>query len=246
MIELENVFRTYKKGRETVRALDGVSLRIDEGEMVAITGPSGSGKSTLMNIIGCMDSPDKGAYKMHGKAVPRFGGRARLLRSRRIGFIFQDFNLISNMDALANVELPLRIASMPRRERRARALEALSSVELSDRVHHLPKELSGGQKQRVAIARIIAADREIIVADEPTGNLDGKSGRGIIDILKKMNACGKTVLVITHDMALAREMPRVISMENGKIVSDIKTGEMCEHAKTGQGQLLLGHCSDGA
>ena len=218
MIELDNVSKIYRRGNERVYALRGVSTKIAKGEMVAVSGPSGSGKSTLMNIIGCIDTATSGIYKLGGVTVSRLGGKkVAELRRDVIGFIFQDFNLISHLDARKNVELPLMFSRFSAKERHYRAEKALDMVGLSDRMKHLPSQLSGGQMQRVAIARVIASDAEVIVADEPTGNLDVASAKSVIDILKKMNSEGKTVIIITHDPETADSMPRKVLIENGQL-----------------------------
>lgn len=218
MIELNNVSKIYKRGADRIYALRGVNVNIDRGEMVAVTGPSGSGKSTLMNIIGCIDTPSAGIYKLGGITVSRLGGRKVIeLRRDIIGFIFQDFNLIPHLDARKNVELPLMFSRLSAKERRYRAEQALEMVGLTDRMKHLPAELSGGQMQRVAIARVIASDTQVVVADEPTGNLDVASAKTVIDILRQMNKNGKTVILITHDPETADSMPRKVMIENGQI-----------------------------
>ena len=218
MIELNNISKIYRRGSERVYALNGVTANIRKGEMVAVTGPSGSGKSTLMNIIGCIDTATSGVYKLGGVTVSRLGGKKVIaLRRDVIGFIFQDFNLIPHLDARKNVELPLMFSNFSAKERKYRAEKALEMVGLSDRIRHLPNELSGGQMQRVAIARVIASDAQVIVADEPTGNLDVASAKTVIDILKKMNSDGKTVILITHDPETANSMPRKVFIENGQI-----------------------------
>jgi putative ABC transport system ATP-binding protein len=218
MIELNDISKIYRRGSDRIYALKSVTVSIGKGEMVSVSGPSGSGKSTLMNIIGCIDTPTSGIYKLGGVKVSRLG-RKKVVELRRdvIGFIFQDFNLISHFDARKNVELPLMFSNLSAKERRYRAENALEMVGLSERMKHYPSELSGGQMQRVAIARVIASDAQVIVADEPTGNLDVASAKTVIDILRKMNSVGKTVIIITHDPATADSMPRKIMIENGQI-----------------------------
>ena len=201
LIDIKNVSKIYNPGENEVRALDNVSLQVDEGEYVSIVGQSGSGKSTLMNILGCLDIPSSG-------------------RNKTIGFIFQGFNLVSNLSALENVELPLLYRRMGREERQAIALDALHRVGLSERVDHLPSQMSGGQQQRVAIARAIAARPPIILADEPTGNLDSRSGETVMEILRELHAEGKTVILITHDNAIADSVDRTIRILDGRIVED--------------------------
>ncbi len=235
MIELNNVSKIYRRGADRIYALRGVNVNIGKGEMVAVTGPSGSGKSTLMNIIGCIDSPTTGVYKLGGVTVSRLGGKkVTELRRDVIGFIFQDFNLIPHLDARKNVELPLMFSRLSAKERRYRAEQALEMVGLADRMKHLPAELSGGQMQRVAIARVIASDTQVVVADEPTGNLDVVSAKMIIDILWQMNKNGKTIILITHDPETADSMPRKVLIENGEI---IQTGDKY-NAEKRQDQLL--------
>ncbi len=221
MINLTEIRKTYWMGTNEVRALDGVTLTIDEREFVAIIGPSGSGKSTLMNIIGCLDAADSGVYLLDGQDVSCISDRQlAIVRNRKIGFIFQQFNLLPKLTAYENVELPLIYQGLGRQERRKRAEEALMSVGLSDRMHHRPSELSGGQQQRVAIARALATHPALLLADEPTGNLDSKSGREIIGLLKELHSRGNTIVLITHDPSVAAEAPRSVRISDGKIVED--------------------------
>ncbi len=205
-------------GAETVAALDGVSLEVRDGEFVAIVGPSGSGKSTLMNIIGCLDAADSGEYELDGKPIGKYSERqlARV-RNKSIGFIFQGFNLLPKLNALENVELPLVYQNLPHSARRKLAMEALSQVGLDDRVKHRPSELSGGQQQRVAVARALATKPSIILADEPTGNLDSHTGKEIIELFKELNAKGNTIVLITHDPTIAAQAQRRIHIEDGRI-----------------------------
>ena len=220
MINLQSVTKTYQMGNVEVKALDGVSLSIQQGEMVAIMGPSGSGKSTLMNIVGCLDVPTSGKYFLESDEVGSMNdNRLAEIRNRKIGFIFQTYNLLPRLTALANVELPLLYGSS--QDRRRRALEALEKVGLGDRIHHRPTELSGGQQQRVGIARALVKEPAILLADEPTGNLDSQSSKEIIDILQGLNREeGITVLVVTHEADIAGHTRRVVSMLDGVVVKD--------------------------
>ena len=220
MIELSGVTKLYQIGTIDVTALDGVSLSIQSGEMVAIMGPSGSGKSTLMNIIGCLDVPTSGAYELEGRQVGALSGnRLAEIRNNKIGFVFQTYNLLPRLTALRNVELPLLYGSGG--DRRSRALEALERVGLADRTGHRPAELSGGQQQRVGIARALVKDPAILLADEPTGNLDSRSSAEIIDILKGLNRDeGRTIVIVTHETEVASQAHRVVTMRDGKVVSD--------------------------
>jgi putative ABC transport system ATP-binding protein len=223
LIKVNNIYKTYELDGKKINALNGVSLDIMHGEFTAIEGPSGSGKSTLMNILGCLDTPTSGTYFLDGEDVS--GMREKKLtriRNRTIGFIFQSFNLISGCSALENVELPLIYRKVDKAKRRRMAEEALERVGLSDRMHHLPAQMSGGQQQRVAIARAIAAKPPIILADEPTGNLDPESGRAVMDILRELNKEGKTVILITHDRKIAFSAGRIIRLEAGRIAESEK------------------------
>lgn len=221
LIEVRDVYKIYNPGENQVNALDGVSITIDEGEFVAIIGQSGSGKSTLMNMLGLLDTPTRGEYYINGKLVDDLtDDQMSVIRNEEIGFIFQGFNLISSLSALENVELPLVYRGMPKQERREISQQALERVGLGSRIHHLPAEMSGGQQQRVAVARAIAAKPPVILADEPTGNLDTKSTKEVMAILHELKDEGRTVIVITHDNEIAEEAERVIRIRDGKVVED--------------------------
>lgn len=221
LIEVKNVYKIYNPGENQVNALDGVSLAIDEGEFVAIIGQSGSGKSTLMNMLGFLDVPTSGEYYINGKhAEDLTDDEMSEIRNVEIGFIFQGFNLISSLTALENVELPLVYRGMSKSERREKSIDALKKVGLEKRMNHLPAALSGGQQQRVAVARAIAAAPPVILADEPTGNLDTKSTKEVMKILHDLKDEGRTVIVITHDNEIAEQAERVIRIRDGKIVED--------------------------
>jgi putative ABC transport system ATP-binding protein len=221
VIDLHDITRTYVMGDNVVRALRGVSLRVERGESVAIMGPSGSGKSTLMNTLGCLDRPTSGSYLLLGEDISTLS-KAELahVRGRRIGFVFQSFNLLSRTSALENVELPLLYAGLSGRERHRRARAALERVGLGDRLDHIPSQLSGGQQQRVAIARALVADPEVIMADEPTGNLDSRTSVEIMAILQSLVATGITVVLVTHEPDIATHAARVIVLKDGVIVED--------------------------
>jgi putative ABC transport system ATP-binding protein len=227
LIEITDVSKTYDMGAEAqVRALDSVSISIRPGEYVAIMGPSGSGKSTLMNLIGCLDTPSAGSYKLKGREIASMGDdELAHIRNREIGFIFQTFNLLPRTDALQNVELPLIYSGIPRRERHERAKKALESVGLGDRMHHRPNEMSGGQRQRVAIARALVNQPSILLADEPTGNLDSKTGDEIMEVVDKLHAAGNTIILVTHEEDLALRAARVVRLRDGRIVSDVRNAE---------------------
>ncbi|MFG1909846.1 ABC transporter ATP-binding protein [Kribbella sp. NPDC048928] len=221
LIEIRDVTKTYGHGETAVHALQGVSLRIEAGEYVAVMGSSGSGKSTLMNILGCLDVPTRGEYWLDGSDVARLSeDQQALVRGRKIGFIFQSFNLIPRTTALANVELPLTYAHLRRAERRQRANRALQLVGLADRTGHRPNQLSGGQQQRVAIARALATGPRILLADEPTGNLDAHSTDEVLQMFDQLHAEGRTIIVITHEHEVAAHARRLVQVSDGRIVSD--------------------------
>ncbi len=223
VIALQNVTKTYRMGDIEVNALRGVSLTVNPGEFVAIMGASGSGKSTMMNIIGCLDIPSRGRYWLDGVDVRKLDeATLARVRNRKIGFIFQSFNLIPRTSALANVELPLTYAGVKGKQRRARALAALDEVGLGDRLHHLPSELSGGQQQRVAVARAIASNPALILADEPTGNLDTAATNEVMGIFARLNAEGRTVVLITHEPEVAAGAGRVVRLRDGLITEDFR------------------------
>ncbi len=222
LIEIRNMYKIYNPGENEVHALDGVDINIDEGEFVAIIGQSGSGKSTLMNMLGLLDVPTSGTYILHGKDVSGLDDDTLSdIRNKEIGFIFQGYNLIPSLTAQANVELPLVYRGMPAEERHSLAQAALERVGLDERITHLPSEMSGGQQQRVAIARAVAARPPIILADEPTGNLDSHSGAEVMRILTELNDEGRTVILITHDNDIAASAKRNIRFQDGKIIADI-------------------------
>lgn len=223
LIEVSDMYKIYNPGENEVRALDGVSLSVDEGEFVAIIGHSGSGKSTLMNMLGCLDVPTNGTYILNGRDVSDLSDdELSEVRNNYIGFIFQGFNLIPNLNALENVELPLIYRKVDKATRRKFAKEALEKVGLGDRIKHKPSEMSGGQQQRVAIARAIAMSPPLILADEPTGNLDSKSTKDIMNILNQLNDQGNTIVLITHDDGIAANAKRVVRIMDGKIESDTR------------------------
>ena len=223
LINLSGIYKIYNVGGEEVRALDGVDLTINNNEYLAIMGPSGSGKSTMMNMIGCLDSPTSGIYEFEGEKVHIMDdGQLASIRNRKIGFVFQTFNLLPKASALHNVEIPLVYANIRKEKRIETASEALKSVGLEDRMHHKPNELSGGQRQRVAIARALVNNPSIILADEPTGNLDSKSGHEILAIFDDLHAQGNTIILVTHEDDIAKHAKRTIRLFDGKITEDIK------------------------
>jgi putative ABC transport system ATP-binding protein len=222
LIETRDLWKTYVMGDEEIHALRGVSIQIERGEYVAIMGPSGSGKSTLMNLIGCLDTPTKGSYLLNDKEVASMNDdELARIRNEEIGFVFQTFNLLPRATALHNVELPLVYAGMPSRDRQTRAREALAKVELTDRALHRPNELSGGQRQRVAIARALVNNPSILLADEPTGNLDSKTGNEIMGVFERLYGTGNTIILVTHEADIAAYAHRVIHIRDGQVEKDV-------------------------
>ncbi|PJA27202.1 MAG: macrolide ABC transporter ATP-binding protein [candidate division Zixibacteria bacterium CG_4_9_14_3_um_filter_46_8] len=222
MIKMNGLSKIYKTGKVSVEALRKIDIDIDENEFVAIVGPSGSGKSTLMNIIGCLDTPSTGDYYLDDEEVGRFGSnKLAEVRNRKIGFVFQNFNLLSYATTYENIELPLIFSGMPAKRRKTRTMELLDRVGLAERAAHKPTELSGGEMQRIAIARALANNPAILLADEPTGNLDSVSGGSIIEIFRELHADGATIVMITHDRHIADNIPRVIKLKDGGIVDSL-------------------------
>ena len=218
VIEIKKLSKIYNPGENEVRALDGVDLTVQKGEFVAIVGHSGSGKSTLMNMIGCLDIPTEGTYLLNGENVSELGDdELSVIRNREIGFVFQSFHLIPNLNAYENVELPLIYRGLPAHIRREMTEAALSRVGLAERMYHRPSQMSGGQQQRVAVARAIAANPPLILADEPTGNLDSKSGAAVFDIIRQLHEEGNTIVLITHDEGLARKAQRMVRITDGRV-----------------------------
>ncbi|MFN8062245.1 MAG: ABC transporter ATP-binding protein [Vicinamibacterales bacterium] len=223
LIETRDLWKTYQMGDESIHALSGVSIQIERGEYVAIMGPSGSGKSTLMNLIGCLDTPSKGTYLLNNKEVSTMNDdELARIRNEEIGFVFQTFNLLPRATALHNVELPLVYAGVSAKDRRDRAVKALEMVELASRMTHRPNELSGGQRQRVAIARALVNNPSILLADEPTGNLDSKTGAEIMALFERLYQQGNTIILVTHEADIAAFAHRVISIRDGKVEKDVK------------------------
>jgi putative ABC transport system ATP-binding protein len=218
LVELRNVSKVYRLGDEEIRALDDITLDIDEGEFISIIGPSGSGKSTLMHILGCLDSPTHGTIKLDGTMIQDASSRElAAIRNRKIGFVFQFFNLLPKLNVVQNVELPMIYSGIPARERRNRAMKALESVELANRAKHRPSQLSGGQQQRAAIARALVNSPRIVFADEPTGNLDSHTGEAILQLFRQLSREGRTIVLVTHDPEIAAVTPRKIEIRDGKI-----------------------------
>jgi putative ABC transport system ATP-binding protein len=223
IIELKEITKTYKRGEEDLHVLRSISLSVAEGDFVAIIGPSGSGKSTLMNTIGLLDVPTTGSYTLDGVVTENMGDNALAeLRNQKIGFIFQQFNLLPRLSAMENVELPMIYAGIPRKERRERAHNMLKMLGMGERGHHKPSELSGGQQQRVAIARALAISPSLILADEPTGALDSRTGEEVLELILQLNAQGNTIVLITHDHHIADNAKRVVSLKDGVIIDDYR------------------------
>src|SRR5690554_4974035 len=223
LIQTRNLWKTYVMGDEEIHALKGVSIEIERGEYVAIMGPSGSGKSTLMNLIGCLDTPSKGSYLLNGKQVSQMNdNELARIRNEEIGFVFQTFNLLPRATALHNVELPLIYAGVGAKERRQRAEALLERVGLADRMHHRPAELSGGQRQRVAIARALVNEPALLLADEPTGNLDSRTGEEIMALFEELHRQGQTIVLVTHEYDIAAHAHRIITLRDGLIESDVR------------------------
>jgi len=221
IIEMRSIRKVYDTGKIQVEALRGIDLVVSRGEFVAVVGPSGSGKSTLLNLLGCLDTPTTGEYALGGERVAGLDRDALAdVRNRRVGFVFQSFNLLPQLTALENVEMPMLFGGVPRRERKRRAIEHLTRVGLADRVDHKPTELSGGQMQRVAIARALAMEPDLLLADEPTGNLDTGSGSDVMTLLSELWGQGRTLMVVTHDKSLARRAGRVVELRDGVVVQD--------------------------
>ena len=223
MIETKNLTKEYEVGSQKVKALDGIDLNVDKGEFISIMGPSGSGKTTLMNIIGCLDSPSNGSYTLNNKSVSDLSeNELAKIRNKEIGFVFQSFHLLARNSALENVMLPLKYAGSDKKTALAKSKESLDRVGLSDRYDHSPSELSGGQQQRVAIARALVNQPSILFADEPTGNLDSKTGDDVMNIFKQLNSNGQTIILITHEDSIAKQSNRIITIMDGLIKSDIR------------------------
>ena len=236
LIQMQNILKNYEIGEEVVHALRGVDLSIEKNEYLAIMGPSGSGKSTLMNIVGCLDTPSEGTYDLNGKAVSEMtDDELAEVRNKEIGFVFQNFNLLSRSDSLHNTELPLIYSGIARKKRREMAIAAMDAVGLAERMHHKPSELSGGQRQRVAIARALVNNPSIILADEPTGNLDSKTGEEIMEIFETLHEKGNTIILVTHEKYIADHANRIIHILDGSVDSDKSTQNSIRRANGKQG-----------
>ena len=247
LIEVRDVTKLYRVGSEEVRALDGVDLDVERGEYLAIMGASGSGKSTLMNLLGCLDTPTTGHYRLNGSAVETMTDEElAAIRNREIGFVFQTFNLLARTSALANVELPLVYAGVARKERRERAQRALERVGLGDRIEHMSNELSGGQRQRVAVARALINDPSILLADEPTGNLDSRTSEEIMELFDQLQAAGNTVILVTHEDDIAKHSQRIVTLRDGKVVSDAPTARAGPLGAAVEGSRIAGAETTGA
>ncbi|HYK42524.1 MAG TPA: ABC transporter ATP-binding protein [Thermoanaerobaculia bacterium] len=221
LIDIRDITKVYQMGQEQVHALSGVNLGVERGEYVAIMGPSGSGKSTLMNLIGCLDTPTSGSYVLNGREVAQMtDDELAAIRNQEIGFVFQTFNLLPRTNALQQVELPLVYSGLPRKERRDRAVKALEAVGLADRMNHHPNEMSGGQRQRVAVARALINDPSILLADEPTGNLDSQTGAEIMALFEDLNRRGNTIVLVTHEEDIAAHARRIVRLRDGKVLQD--------------------------
>ncbi len=230
MIEFRDIYKIYDEGENEVRAIDGISFKIEKGEFVAIVGKSGSGKSTCMNIIGALDVPTSGTYLLNGVDVSTLSDNELAeIRNKTLGFVFQQYNLISKINIYENVELPLIYSRIPSSKRRERVLAALRRVGLDDRIHHMPSQLSGGQQQRVSIARALVTEPPVILADEPTGALDSRTGKDVMRFLSSLNEDGKTVILITHDISIAECAKRIIRIHDGKVISDEPNIPNLEH-----------------
>lgn len=238
LIEFREVFKTYYMGDNVVRAVDGISMQIEKGDFVAIVGQSGSGKSTCMNIIGCLDVPTKGQYLLDGKDVGKLNdNKLAVIRNKMLGFIFQQYNLLPKLSVLENVEVSMLYAGIPKAQRIERAKKALDRVGLSDKLSHTPSQLSGGQQQRVSIARALAGNPSVILADEPTGALDSKTGHDVLHLLQELNEEGNTIILITHDNSIAKTAPRIIRMADGNIVYDGPSGAKDAFVQTGDEEV---------
>ena len=221
IIKTQGLKKIYQMGQEQVKALDGVDIELERGEYAAIMGPSGSGKSTLMNLLGCLDTPSEGEYWLNGHAVSTLNDdELAQVRNKEVGFVFQSFHLLPRYSALENVQLPLVYSNIPREERLARARQTLEQVDLTDRIHHRPNELSGGQRQRVAIARALINQPSILLADEPTGNLDSTTGREILNLFEQLHTTGHTIILVTHDPEVASHANRIIRLRDGRVEMD--------------------------